>query len=257
MPTAVIADDEPLMRASLREQLHQLWPQLEVLAEAGDGPAALVAIESLRPDIAFVDIRMPGLSGLQVAHGLTVPTKVIFVTAYESHAVEAFEANAVDYVLKPVDTARLAKVVGKLKKSADVGQPLPVAQLVAALERLQVGGSDTGQATRPQARLDWVHMAVGKHVQLVNIDDVMYFESDTKYTRVVTAQAEGWISTPLKELLEQLDGSAFLQIHRSRIVNRHHVHAVHRHDNVVELQLRGRSERLSVSTANHHLFKAT
>jgi DNA-binding LytR/AlgR family response regulator len=122
---------------------------------------------------------------------------------------------------------------------------------------LQVGGSDTGQSTRPQARLDWVHMAVGKQVQLVNVDDVMYFESDTKYTRVVTGQAEGLISTPLKELLEQLDGSAFVQIHRSRIVNRHHVHAVHRHDNVVELQLRGRSERLSVSTANHHLFKAT
>jgi len=257
MPTAVIADDEPLMRASLREQLQMLWPQLEVLAEAGDGPSALVAIESLRPDIAFVDIRMPGLSGLQVAHGLTVPTKVVFVTAFDSHAVEAFEANAVDYVLKPVDPARLAKVVGKLKKATDAGQPLPVAQLVAALERLKVSPPDIGQPPGQHARLHWVHMDMGNHVQLVNIDDVMFFESDTKYTRVVTAQAEGLITTSLKELLEQLDGSAFVQIHRSRIVNRHHVHAVHRRDNLVELQLRGRAERLSVSTANHHLFKAT
>jgi DNA-binding LytR/AlgR family response regulator len=257
MPTAVIADDEPLMRASLREQLQRIWPQLEVLAEAGDGPSALVAIESLRPDLAFLDIRMPGLSGLQVAHGLTVPTKVVFVTAFDSHAIEAFEANAVDYVLKPLDTARLAKVVSKLKRAADPGQPLPVAQLVAALERLNGSTSEQGHQPGRPARLDWVHMDVGNHVQLVNVDDVIYFESDTKYTRVVTARAEGLITTSLKELLEQLDGSAFVQVHRSRIVNRHHVHAVHRRDNLVELELRGRAERLSVSTANHHLFKAT
>ncbi|MEO8121939.1 MAG: response regulator [Rhodoferax sp.] len=117
MPTAIIADDEPFMRDSLKEHLQDLWPQLEIIAEAEDGPSALIKIESMRPDISFLDIRMPGLTGLQVAKSITVPTKIVFVTAYDSHAVEAFEANAIDYVLKPLDTARLAKVVSKLIKA--------------------------------------------------------------------------------------------------------------------------------------------
>jgi DNA-binding LytR/AlgR family response regulator len=258
MPTAVIADDEPMMRASLRDQMRELWPQLDVVGEAGDGPSALQTIESARPDIAFVDIRMPGMTGLQVARALTVPTKVVFVTAFDTHAVEAFEANAVDYVVKPVSTDRLAKVVAKLKKMVEAGMPVEANQLLSALERLGLvlGGPNNTPGHGPR-RLDWLHMDVGRHVQMVSVDEVMYFESDSKYTRVVTSQADGLITTSLKDLLGQLDERFFVQVHRSAVVNRRFIHAVHRRDNAVELELRGRQERIKVSSANHHLFKAT
>ena len=136
MTTAIIADDEPYMRESLRELLLSLWPQLEVIAEAEDGPSALIKIESLRPDICFLDIRMPGLTGLQVAKSITVPTQIVFVTAFDSHAVEAFEANAVDYVVKPVDPVRLAKVVSKLRKATDTSKQTSLEQMLSALQTM-------------------------------------------------------------------------------------------------------------------------
>lgn len=230
-PTAILADDEPYMRAALRERLAQLWPELRLLQECEDGIQALQAIQRLRPDLAFLDIRMPGLTGLQVADALQgTDTRFVFVTAYDAHAVEAFEAQAVDYVLKPVELPRLAKTVARLR---------------AALALPQQGSGD-----------DWLQVAVGSQVRLLHVDDVQYFESDSKYTRVVAPDCDGLIRLSLKELLERLDPARFMQVHRSVVVNRRHVHGVHRADDALELEIKGRAERLKVSAAYHPLFKA-
>jgi DNA-binding LytR/AlgR family response regulator len=230
-PTAILADDEPFMRAALRERLAQLWPELRLLQECVDGIEALQAIQRLQPDLAFLDIRMPGLTGLQVADALQgAGTRVVFVTAYDAHAVEAFEAQAVDYVLKPVELPRLAKTVARLR---------------SALAPAQQRSGD-----------DWLQVAVGSQVRLLHVDDVQYFESDSKYTRVVAMDCDGLIRLSLKELLERLDPARFMQVHRSVVVNRRHVHGVHRAGDALELAIKGRAERLKVSTQYHQLFKA-
>jgi DNA-binding LytR/AlgR family response regulator len=252
MTTALIADDEPFMRDALREQLQVLWPDLQLLPDACDGPSALLQIETQRPDIAFLDIRMPGLTGLQVARAVTVPTRIVFVTAYEAHAVDAFEANAVDYVLKPVELARLTRVVVKLRQSMVQPSAVSLSQLSEALTRLGVQGP---VACRP-GKLEWFQVSVGQQVHMVHVDDVRYFESDTKYTRVVADGTDGLIRTSLKDLLEQLDPQQFLRTHRSTVVNRRFVRVVHRRGEVLELEMRDMAERLKVSSANHHLFKA-
>jgi len=252
MTTALIADDEPFMRDALRERLQVLWPDLQMLPDACDGPSALVQIEIQRPDIAFLDIRMPGLTGLQVARAVTVPTRIVFVTAYEAHAVDAFEANAVDYVLKPVELARLTKVLAKLRQGIVQPSAVSLNQLTEALTRL---GVQAPVASRSE-KLEWFQVSVGHQVHMVHVDDVRYFESDTKYTRVVADGTDGLIRTSLKELLEQLDPQQFLQTHRSTVVNRRFVRAVHRRGEVLELEMRDMTERLKVSTTNHHLFKA-
>lgn len=245
-PTALIADDEPFMREALREQLQMLWPDLEIVAEAADGPEALRALMAHKPSFAFLDIRMPGLTGLQVAQLVEGHTRVVFVTAYDNHALEAFEANAVDYVLKPLDAARLAKVVTKLQA---LGLGAPPSQL-DALRALSAP-----EQPAKGAQLEWLHVSTGQQVRLTHVDDVMFFESDTKYTRVVANEVDGLIRASLKELLTQLP-SAFVQVHRSAVVNRHFVRAVHRVDDNVELEIKGLKERLRVSEANRHLFKA-
>jgi len=230
-PTAILADDEPFMRAALRERLAQLWPELRLLQECEDGIAALQAIQRLRPQLAFLDIRMPGLTGLQVADALQgAATRIVFVTAYDAHAVEAFEAQALDYVLKPVELPRLAKTVARLRD---------------ALAPSSASGGD-----------DWLQVAVGSQVRLLHVDDVQYFESDSKYTRVVAADCDGLIRLSLKELLARLDPARFMQVHRSVVVNRRHVHGVHRDGDALALEIKGRPERLKVSTPYHPLFKA-
>ena len=229
-PTAILADDEPFMRAALRERLAQLWPELRLLRECEDGIDALQAIQQLRPQLAFLDIRMPGLTGLQVADALQgAGTRFVFVTAYDAHAVEAFEAQAVDYVLKPVELPRLAKTVARLRDA------------LAA-------------SARPTD--DWLQVAVGSQVRLLHVDEVQYFESDSKYTRVIALDCDGLIRLSLKELLERLDPVRFMQVHRSVVVNRRHVHGVHRAGDALELEIKGRPERLKVSAQHHHLFKA-
>ncbi|MDR7335973.1 LytTR family DNA-binding domain-containing protein [Roseateles asaccharophilus] len=229
MTTAILADDEPFMRAALRERLAQLWPELRLLQECEDGIQALQAIQRLKPQLAFLDIRMPGLTGLQVAEALQgVDTRVVFVTAYDAHAVDAFEAQAADYVLKPVELPRLAKTVARLRE--------------ALME--------------PARRDDWLQVAVGSQVRLLHVDDVQYFESDSKYTRVVAPDCDGLIRVSLKELRERLDPASFMQVHRSIVVNRRHVHGVHRVDDALELEIKGRMERLKVSAQYHPLFKA-
>ncbi|MFN3305080.1 MAG: LytR/AlgR family response regulator transcription factor [Roseateles sp.] len=229
-PTAILADDEPFMRAALRERLVQLWPELQLLQECEDGIQALRAIQRLKPQLAFLDIRMPGLTGLQVADALQgVTTRVVFVTAYDAHAVEAFEAQAVDYILKPVELPRLAKTVARLREA--LASP-----------------HETADA--------WLQVAVGAQVRLLHLDEVQYFESDSKYTRVVAADCDGLICLSLRELLERLDAARFMQIHRSVVVNRRHVHGVHRVGDALELEIKGRAQRLKVSTQHHHVFKA-
>jgi len=246
------------MRDSLRDQLHQLWPDLKIIGDAEDGPSALAKIEILRPDIVFLDIRMPGLTGLQVARSLTAPTHVVFVTAFDNHALEAFEANAVDYIVKPLEPERLAKVVAKLKRLTAAGAAPSIDVLMSALQKMGVvtpGGVTSLNSPLPK-RLDWLQVAVGNQIRMVNVQDVHYFESDSKYTRVVADGCDGLIRTSLKDLTGQLASDDFLQTHRSTLVNRRFIHAVHRRGELVELEIKGDKTRLKVSTANHHLFRA-
>lgn len=247
---AILADDEPFMRAALRERLLQLWPELRIEQECEDGLAALQAIQRLRPQLAFLDIRMPGLNGLQVAQALQgAGARVVFVTAFDAHAIEAFEAQALDYVLKPVELPRLAKTVARLRQA--LAEQAAPQQLAQALKDLQ-----QQPAARAAAAGDWLQVAVGSQVRLVHVDDVQFFESDSKYTRVVADDCDGLIRLSLKELLERLDPQLFLQTHRSVVVNRRHVRGVHRRGEALELEIKGREERLKVSTQHHHLFRA-
>lgn len=262
MPTAILADDEPLMRAALRDHLHDLWPALQIVVEADDGPTALLKIETHRPDVAFLDIRMPGMTGLEVARAMTCRSLVVFVTAFESHAVEAFDTNALDYVLKPVEPAKLVKVIAKLERQLADGVPLGAERLLEALAKMGVEPPRQPMALAPPARdprrLEWLQVASarGDQVSMIHLHDVLYFESDTKYTRVVTKDSSGLIRLSLKEVLEHADAAAFLQTHRSTVVNRRAIKSVHRNGETVEIELKDRPERLKVSAANHHLFRA-
>jgi DNA-binding LytR/AlgR family response regulator len=248
MPTALIADDEPFMRAALREQLALLWPELEILAEAEDGPAALRAIESLQPDFSFLDIQMPGLTGLQVAQSLRARTRVVFVTAFDSHALAAFEANAVDYVLKPIDAARIARLVVKLQGSLEPTPPASLSQLATTLR--------PGAPAAAAPDIEWLQVSQGQQVRMVHVDDVMFFQSDSKYTRVVGLDCDGLVRLSLKELLGALEARVFLQINRGAVVNRHFIRTVHRVDDAMELEIKGHPERLKVSATHQGLFRA-
>ncbi|MBK9704170.1 MAG: response regulator transcription factor [Betaproteobacteria bacterium] len=244
--TALIAEDEPLMRERLKEKLAEVWPELVIVAEVGDGDAALAAFDAHAPQIAFLDIRMPGRSGLDVAALIGSECHVVFITAYDRHALQAFDAGAVDYLLKPVETDRLAATVERLRRQL----PAPPADLSALLDTLRT------QTTRPATRLRWIKAAVGKQVKLIAVEDVVYFQSDTKYTRVVLAQSEALIRTPLKDLLAELDPEQFWQIHRGTIVNANAVSGVLREDAERQfVQLKGRTERLPVSRQFLHRFR--
>lgn len=236
----LIADDEPLLAADLVTRLARLWPACEIVAVVHNGPAALEAVQRLQPDIAFLDIRMPGLGGLEVARAAT-GLAVVFVTAYDQHAVEAFEQAAVDYLLKPVSDARLQQTVQRLQQPRSPAQP----DLAPLLARLL-----------PPERLRWIRASHGETVHLVDIQDVVYFQADDKYTVVMTADREFLIRTPLKELLEQLDLQQFWQIHRSTLVNVQAIQSVQRElTGRCALKLKTRSEVLIVSRAFAHLFR--
>jgi DNA-binding LytR/AlgR family response regulator len=245
-PTALIAEDEALMRARLRETLAEVWPELEIVAEVADGDAALAEFEARRPDIAFLDIRMPGKTGLDVAAGLGSRCHIVFITAYDQYALAAFDAGAADYLLKPVETDRLALTVERVKRKLD-GTPADLSGLLTQLKNA-VAPSGT--------RLKWVKAAVGRQVKLIAVSDVLYFQSDTKYTRVVLAASEALIRTPLKELLADLDPDRFWQVHRGTIVNVDAVSGVLREDAEKQfVLLKGRPERLPISRQFFHLFR--
>ena len=251
-PTALIADDEEAPRAQLRGALTQAWPELQVVRECVNGVDAWDAFLEHEPRVCFLDVRMPGLTGVEVAQRIGTRAHVVFVTAYGDHALAAFDAGAVDYVLKPVDATRLGQAVGRLKGRLAGPGAMP-ADLQPLLNQL------VSQLHKP-APLEVIQAGVGKEVRLVRVDDVVYFESDTRYTRVVYSVDEGdaevLIRTPLKELLAQLDPARFWQIHRSVIVNHRHIASALRIDegNMV-LTLRGRDEKLPVSRHFQGLFR--
>jgi DNA-binding LytR/AlgR family response regulator len=249
-PTALIADDEPLLAEDLRRRLLALWPDLRIVAVCHDGPSALERLLAERPDIAFLDIRMPGLNGLEVAARLDYPCQVVFVTAYDQYAVEAFEQAAVDYVLKPVDEARLAKTVERLRRAVPAPSGDERARLAEALAKVSPGS--TAQA----APLKWIRASVGDSVRLVPVDEVRLFQAADKYTAVLTAAGELLIRTPIRDLAEQLDAETFWQVHRGTIVNARYVTAA-RHDESgrVLLSLRDRPETVTVSRSYAHLFR--
>jgi DNA-binding LytR/AlgR family response regulator len=245
MPTALIADDEDLPRLELRRMLAQAWPALEVVAECEDGPAAIEALQAQRPDVAFLDIRMPGRSGLEVARAASGRSHVVFTTAYDSHAVAAFEAGAIDYLLKPVAAERLAQAVQRLQ--ARLAPPAPVPQLDGLLDQLarQMQGRD---AAAPPLR--WLSASVGDTIKLFGIDEVLFFQSDEKYTRVVTAADEAHVRKPLKEIMAGLDPEQWWQIHRGVVVRASAIARAQRDDaGRITLQLRQHAERLVVSQA--------
>lgn len=252
MPTtALIADDEPHLARALATQLGQLWPQLQIVHVARNGIEAAERIAALQPDIAFLDIQMPGLTGLEVAEGIEGPTRVVFVTAYDEYAVQAFEQQALDYVLKPVKTERLARTVERLKAAAPSDEG-PDARLLAALQRLAAPG-----AAVAAERLRWVRASSGELTHQIPIDDVLFFRADDKYTCVQTAEREYLIRTPIAELVQQLDPQQFVQVHRSTVINQQHLAGTRRDEaSRLFLRIKGFAQELPVSRAYVHLFKA-
>ena len=250
--TALIADDEEAPRAQLRAALQAAWPALSIAAECANGVDAWDAWLEHEPQVCFLDIRMPGMTGIEVARRIDGRTPVVFVTAYGDHALAAFDAGAVDYVMTPVDPERLTQALERVRSRSDKPALQP-AGLQALLEQL------AGTARRPTL-LDTIQAGVGKEVRLIRVEDVVYFEADARYTRVVHVsdglEGEALIRTPLKELLAQLDERAFVQVHRSVIVARRHVAAAVRVDEGhMHLTLRGRPETLPVSRPFQGLFK--
>ncbi|MGO4303340.1 LytR/AlgR family response regulator transcription factor [Cupriavidus sp. RAF12] len=249
-PTALIADDEEHLRAHLRTKLARLWPELRIVAEVANGLEAAEAIARQAPDVAFLDIKMPGLSGLEVAQGIEADTRVVFVTAYDQYALDAFEREAVDYLVKPVNDERLARSVERLRKAMQESAPPPeLARLLSQLTR--------GQA-RPEGAtpLRWVRASRGNTTSHVPIQDVLYFQSDDKYVVVHTRDGEHLIRTPLAELVDGLDPEIFWQVHRSTIVNMEYVAGTRRDDTGrLFVRLRDSETELPVSRAYVHRFR--
>lgn len=253
MPSALLLEDEPLLRENLRAALAKLWPELDIDFETGDGDEALARLMSAPTDIAFLDIRVPGTSGLDIARRFSSKLHVVFVTAHQDFAIEAFERGAVDYVLKPINLARLATTVERLK--GKVAQP--PRDMREVIDRLGDGGTAPGSANGTRAEpTRWLQATVGHQTKLITIREVLYFQSDSKYTRVVRAHDEALIRKSLVDLLETLDANQFWQIHRGTLVNTEFIESVVR-DGLggLELVLKGRNERLKVSRSFRHLFK--
>lgn len=249
--TALIADDEPHLARLLADELAALWPGLVLLPAARNGVEAAHRIAAEQPTLAFLDIRMPGLTGLEVAQGIEGPTRVVFVTAYDEFAVQAFEQEALDYVLKPVSRERLQRTVQRIQRT--LAEPPADARLLAALQRLL----PTSGPQPPAPRLRWVRASVGDAVHQVDVQQVLFFRADDKYTCVRTAGAEYLIRTPIAELAAQLDPAQFVQVHRSTIVNLQHLLATRRDDaSRLFLRIRDHAQELPVSRAYVHLFKA-
>jgi DNA-binding LytR/AlgR family response regulator len=246
--TAIIADDEAPLRHVLRRMLSEVWPELIISGEAQNGREALDLIDRHRPHIAFLDIRMPGLTGMEVADRISGTCRIVFVTAYDAYAVEAFEKEAVDYLLKPVSRERLEKTVLRLKEGLKTGKALPVEALRRIITQIV---DDEG----PQ-RLRYVRLQHGDSVRLIPVDDVIYFKAQDKYTRVITLEGESLIRKPIRELAVELEPEQFWQIHRGTIVNVRHIDRVSRSlTGKGVVRLKGCSETLNVSNRYLHLFR--
>ena len=254
-PTALVADDEPLLRKQLVRMLAQAWPELSVVAQARNGREAVEQFEAQQPDVCFLDVHMPGLSGVEAARYIDRRAQLVFVTAFDQYALQAFEHGALDYLVKPVEAARLADTVRRLQERLRASVPPPgtdalIEQLAAQLRR----------DAKP-APLRWLRVSVGNTLRLVTVDDVDFLRSDEKYTLVAWRGeggrvCEGVVRTALKELLAQLDPQLFAQVHRSVVVNLRAIAQVVRGDNeTAQIHLKARDVVLPVSRAYLHLFK--
>jgi len=251
-PEAVIADDEKQLRIYLRSKLAGLWPELTISGEAENGHRALELIETQKPLVAFLDIKMPGLSGLEVAKRITVNCIVVFITAYDEFAIEAFENEAIDYLLKPVTDERLAKTIKRLKNQLAASPPPAPRHLTATLERLLVSLENKEAA----GYLKWIKARIGDEVQLVAVDDVYFFKAEDKYTVVKTRDGEYLIKISIRQLAAELDPDQFWRIHRSTIINLSCVAGVHRaFGGRLLIKLKDLSETLPVSKTYAHRFR--
>ena len=254
MITAIIAEDEPILRAQLKSKLGKLWPELKIVADVGDGEAALEAIGEHQPQLAFLDIQMPEMTGVEVARSLmanaALRCHVVFVTAFDQYAIEAFETGAIDYVVKPYSDERLKAAVDRLKERLSIVPAPPPQNLEALLAHLAV------KLNPPNEKLKWIKASIGSNLRLIPIEDVLFFQSDEKYTLVATKEFDALIKTPIKEILDGIDVEKFWQIHRSTIVNAASIEAVTRDfRGQATVKVKGRKENLTVSRPFSHLFK--
>jgi DNA-binding LytR/AlgR family response regulator len=246
MPTAILAEDEAILRTQLEGKLHKLWPELEIIASVEDGASALEALEDRVPDFMFLDIQMPEMTGVEVARHVAGRAHVVFVTAYDQYAIQAFETGAVDYILKPAADERLAVTIERLKAKLAA----PPMDLNAVLSKLgeHLGGK--------KERLQWIKATLGQNLRLIPVNEVLFFQSDEKYTRVVTAENEALIKTPIRELIDGLDPGQFWQIHRSTLVNVTAIAQITRDfRGQAHVKIKGKDESLVVSRIYSHLFK--
>jgi len=254
-PTALIADDEPLLRKQLVRLLAQAWPGLQVVAQARNGRETVEQFEALQPDICFLDVHMPGLSGVEAARFIGRRSHLVFVTAFDQYAVEAFEQGALDYLVKPVEPARLADTVARLQDRLRAAQPVRDTEALLELLATRLRKDDA------PAPLRWIRVSVGQSLRLVSVDEIDFLRSDEKYTLVAWRgdggkASEGLIRTPLKELAAQLDAAHFVQVHRSVVVNLRAISHVTRGDNeTAHIHLKGRDEILPVSRSYLHHFR--
>ena len=250
MPTAIIADDERLMRDQLRMRLGQVWPELEIIGEAKNGEEAISLVHSLRPNFTFLDIRMPGKTGLDAAAEIGTASHLVFITAFNQYAVEAFERGAVDYVLKPAELDRLRLTCERLRARM-AAPPQDISVMVAQLaQQLQLG------AVAKKQHLQWIQASIGQDLRMIPVEDILFFRSDEKYTCVQTKTFEALIRKPVRDLAEELDPELFWQIHRSTLVNVNAIEGVTRDLRGRHLvMVKGHNEKLEVSRSYLHLFK--
>jgi len=249
-PTAVIADDERLMREQILDRLKEAWPELSIVGQASNGREAIALVRSLEPDIVFLDISMPGMDGIQAAQALAGKAHVVFVTAYDQYAISAFEHGAVDYLLKPAEPERVALTCQRLRERLKQA-PDPMDDLLAQLsQRLGAGG------LKPREYMRWVQASVGANIRMIPTSDILFFRAEDKYTRVQTQGFEALIRKPIKELIDELDPDEFWQIHRGTVVRVDAVEQVSRNLSGRQIvHVKGSQEKLEVSRTFNHLFK--
>jgi DNA-binding LytR/AlgR family response regulator len=251
MPTAIIADDERLMRDQLRMRLGQVWPELDIVGEAKNGEEAVELVRQLKPDLTFLDIRMPGTNGMEAARQIGNQSSVVFVTAYDQYAVEAFERGAVDYVLKPPEQERLQVTVERLKEKLVQPKALVNDSVTQMLSQL----AEKMAAPKP-TYLQWIQASIGQDLRMIPVEDILFFRSDEKYTCVQTDKFEALIRKPVRDLAEELDPALFWQIHRATLVNVNAIEGVTRDLRGRHLvMIKGKPDKLEVSRSFLHLFK--
>ena len=267
-PRAILADDERLMREQLKSRLREVWPELEIVGEAKNGLEAVELVAKEAPDLAFLDIRMPEMTGIEAAREIAGVCHLVFITAYDQYAVEAFERGAIDYVLKPAERERLSVTVERLKErlvladsnqeqEADAGR---LGVLLQELNQRLAGTAGAAPVARPTGTkappLRWIQASIGQGLRLIPVDEILFFQSDEKYTRVQTSQFEALIKKPIRELIDELDPDQFWQIHRSTLVNTNAIANVTRDFRGRQIvSIKGHTEKLEVSRSFTHLFK--